>query len=118
VRVLAPRELRAAHRARLIILRATAKHLEQLKNHNTVVPVELLVQAKSKAPPTDALPRFAEAFSAHHRIGTLTKEAPRGKVIDEWNKALDAAEKKPELIDVAPAISALLAVKDDEELVR
>jgi nucleosome binding factor SPN SPT16 subunit len=59
-----------------------------------------------------------EAFTAHQRIGTLTKEGPKGKAINEWNKALDAAAKKPEIIDIAPAISSLMAVKDEEELVR
>lgn len=82
------------------------------------MPVEILVQAKPKEPPTDALPRFLEVYTSHKRIGTLTKESHSGKLVDEWNKTLGDSEEKPTLVDMSAAVSAFMAVKDEEELVR
>ena len=50
------------------------------------------MQAKAKEPPTDALPRFVQAYAAHDRVATLTKESHTGKLIDEWNKAIGESE--------------------------
>jgi nucleosome binding factor SPN SPT16 subunit len=47
----------------------------------------------------------------------LIKEVPSGKLISEWQALINEAPEKPELVDMAPAISALMAVKDEEELV-
>lgn len=80
--------------------------------------IDIFVQAKAKDPPTDAIPRFLEAYTSSKRVGTLTKEARSGKLIDEWTKALDAVEQKPAVVDVTPAVSSFMAVKDEEELVR
>ena len=96
----------------------TAKILEQLAKHKTVVPVEIYAQGKPRDPPSDALPKFLQAFTSHQRIGTLTKESYTGKLYDEWKKALSVSSKKPEMSDIAPSISSFMAVKDDEELVR
>ncbi|KAI0048191.1 FACT complex subunit SPT16 [Auriscalpium vulgare] len=93
-----------------------ARILEQWQKSKTPIPIEIFVQAKAKDPPTDALPKFLEAFASHQRLGALTKETYSGKLIDEWNKALSAVEKKPEIADIALSISAFMAVKDDDEL--
>ena len=82
------------------------------------IPLELFVQAKAKDPPSDAMPKFLNAYSATKRLGALTKEAQSGQMIDEWGKAVSSADTKPEMVDVSPFISSLLAVKDEEELVR
>lgn len=50
-------------------------------------------------------------------MGLLVKEAHSGKLVDEWNKALSAAERKPEVLDMAAALSSFMAVKDEDELV-
>jgi len=55
-------------------------------------------------------------FTSNQRIGTLSKESFSGKLIDEWNNALAASDKKPEVVDIAPSISTFMAVKDDDEL--
>ncbi|KAI0928386.1 hypothetical protein AcW1_005644 [Taiwanofungus camphoratus] len=93
-----------------------AKILSQIKDSGAPVPVEILVQAKPKEPPTDALPRFLEVYTSHKRIGTLTKESHSGKLVDEWNKTLGDSEEKPTLVDMSAAVSAFMAVKDEEEL--
>ena len=73
--------------------------------------------AKPAQAQTDAVPKFLEMYRALSHVGHLAKESPTGKLISEWKTALDAANSKPELVDITPAISAILAVKDDEELV-
>ena len=78
--------------------------------------MEIFTLAKSKEPPTDALPQFLGAFTSNQRIGHLSKETYAGKLIDEWDAALNASNKKPEMVDIAPSISTFMAVKDDEEL--
>ncbi|KAF8275222.1 FACT complex subunit SPT16 [Lactarius quietus] len=93
-----------------------ARILEQLQRHRTIVPVEIFTLAKSKDPPSDALPRFLTVFTSNQRIGSLSKETYAGKLIDEWNNALAASDKKPEVVDIASAISTFMSVKDDEEL--
>lgn len=51
------------------------------------------------------------------RVGTLTKENHTGKLIAEWDKLVAAADAKPEMADMGPAVSAFMAVKDADELV-
>ncbi|KAI0080592.1 FACT complex subunit SPT16 [Panus rudis PR-1116 ss-1] len=93
-----------------------AKILSQIKGPNSHVPIEILAQAKGKEPPTDAFPKFLQAYTSHQRVGTLTKESHTGKLIDEWNAALNSSDQKPEVVDIAPAVSGFMAVKDEEEL--
>jgi len=45
------------------------------------------------------------------------KDTASGKLVSEWQAALEGVASKPEVIDMTPAISSLLAVKDEEELV-
>jgi nucleosome binding factor SPN SPT16 subunit len=88
-----------------------------VQSPNSFVPIQIVAQAKPKDPPTDALPTFTNAYSQLKRVGILSKEQVSGKLIDEWNKTLATIETKPETADVSAAISSLLAVKDEEELV-
>ena len=96
---------------------AIARILSQIRTSNTPVPVEIFAQAKAKDPPTDAVSRFLEAYTTHSRIGTLAKESHTGKLVDEWNRLLSETDAKPELVDMAPAVSSFMAAKDEEELV-
>lgn len=82
------------------------------------MPIELFILAKAKEPPTDALPKFVQAYTAHKRVATLVKEQYSGKLISDWEQALSGTAQKPEQVDIAPAVSAFMAVKDEEELVR
>lgn len=51
-------------------------------------------------------------------MGTLVKESHTGKLVDDWNSAVAGASRQPELTDMSPAVSTLMAIKDDDELVR
>ena len=97
---------------------SAAKILTQVQKANPPVPVEILIHAKAKEPATDAVPKFLEAYSSHQRVGALLKELHTGKLVDEWNTAVAAAATKPEVVDMGPAVSSFMAVKDENELVR
>ena len=64
--------------------------------------------------------RYAALWTRTHRFDLvmLTKEAPTGKIIEEWKKALQASSKTVETFDVSVGFSALMGVKDENELVR
>ncbi|KAH7919903.1 FACT complex subunit SPT16 [Leucogyrophana mollusca] len=93
-----------------------AKFLQQVKDGNPPVPVEIHAQAKGKEPSNDAIPKFVEAYTACKRVAMLAKEAHTGKLITEWEQLTSKAESKPEVVDMAPAVSSFMAVKDEEEL--
>ena len=96
--------------------RLLAKILSQVATSKSPVPVNILVLAKGKEPATDALPKFLEAFTSSKQVGTLLKEKHTGKMIEEWNTALSNAATKPTIVDVTPAISGFVSVKDEEEI--
>lgn len=95
-----------------------AKVLQQIKDGSPPVPIEILIQAKAKEPPTDALLKFIKAYSTYTRVGTLVKETYHGNLVNEWNQGIDKLENKPEQVDMAPALSTVMAVRDEDELVR
>ncbi|KAF8644153.1 hypothetical protein AX16_008680 [Volvariella volvacea WC 439] len=102
---------------KLLILSSAskAKILSQIEGMTDPVPVEIFAQAKAKEPANDALPRFFKAYSSHKRVGALLKEQHKGKLIAEWDKLAQESSPTPEVIDVAPAVAAFMAVKDEEE---
>ncbi|KAF9792417.1 FACT complex subunit SPT16 [Thelephora terrestris] len=93
-----------------------AKILSQVATPKSPVPVNILVLAKGKEPATDALPKFLEAYTSSKHVGTLVKEKHTGKMISEWNTAVEGAPTKPKVVDIATAISGFVAVKDEEEI--
>lgn len=94
-----------------------AKILSQVEKAAKEVTVEILARPKSKDVSSDALPKFLDLYKSAKKVGSLIKEVPSGKLISEWQALVNEAPEKPELVDMAPAISALMAVKDEEELV-
>ncbi|KAF8350878.1 FACT complex subunit SPT16 [Amanita rubescens] len=93
-----------------------AKILGQIEDPNDGIPIEIFAQAKGKEPPNDALPNFLAAYTSKIRVGALTKESHTGKMVSEWDKLVAESPNKPELVDMAPAVSTFMAVKDEEEL--
>jgi nucleosome binding factor SPN SPT16 subunit len=92
--------------------------LSQIEGKKGIVPVEIFAQAKAKEAPNDSLSNFFQLYSSFEKVGTLTKEQHSGKLMSEWEKLVGAAASKPALVDMAPAVSAFMAVKDEEEMVR
>lgn len=52
------------------------------------------------------------------KVGTLPKDKMVGKFVTEWTSYVAEAGVDMKEVDAGPGVSALLAVKDDEELVR
>lgn len=50
-------------------------------------------------------------------VGTLPKDKMVGKFVQEWTAAVAASDIDIKEVDAAPGVSALLAVKDEEEIV-
>jgi nucleosome binding factor SPN SPT16 subunit len=94
-----------------------AKILSQIQGSGNPVPVEILPIPKAKDQPNDILQKFLTAYTAHQRVGTMLKDAHTGKLIDEWTTIVSDSESKPELVDMSPAVSSFLSVKDADELV-
>lgn len=96
-----------------------AKILSQIEQAVPSVTIEILARPKGKDQSNDtALPKLVERYTSASKAGSLTKENPSGKLVSEWQAALNESSSKPEVVDISPAISALMAIKDDEELVR
>ncbi|KAJ8699613.1 FACT complex subunit spt16 [Pleurotus ostreatus] len=93
-----------------------ARILAQIQAQGSVVPVEILAQAKPKEPPSDALPKFVDLYTSQKRVGSLLKETHTGKLVGEWDKRLAEATEKPELVEIFQAISTFMSQKDEEEL--
>jgi nucleosome binding factor SPN SPT16 subunit len=60
--------------------------------------------------------QFQFIFS-QQRIGTLPKEEQVGKTVTQYKAALDKAGHSFESVDIATALGAVMAIKDDDELV-
>ncbi|CAA7267953.1 unnamed protein product [Cyclocybe aegerita] len=93
-----------------------AKILSQIENAAKPIVVEIIARPKGKDVPSDALPRFHGAYTSAKKVGVLLKESPSGKLVSEWQALVDGAVTKPELLDMTPAISTLMAIKEDEEM--
>jgi nucleosome binding factor SPN SPT16 subunit len=94
-----------------------AKILTQIKDGNDIIHVEILAQAKAKEPANDALLKFVGLYTSQSRVGTLVKETHTGKLVTEWQNAISVSASQPELVDMSLAVSTLMSVKDEEELV-
>ena len=91
--------------------------MSAIEGESGPVPVEILAQAKGKEAPNDTLPRFVARYTSNRCVGTLTKEAHPGKLVTDWEKLVSDSDAKPKVVDMGPAVSAFMAVKDAEELV-
>ena len=95
-----------------------AKILSQIENSSETVPVEIIARPKGKDVVSDAFPRFLALYTSAKTVGTLPKENPSGKFVSEWQALVAEAPTKPELVDVTPAYSSFMSIKDKDELVR
>lgn len=93
-----------------------AKVLGQIENAAKGVAIEIIARPKGNDA-ADALSRFFAIYTSIQKVGILSKETASGKLSAEWQALLDGAASKPELVDMTPAISTLMAVKDEDELV-
>ena len=95
-----------------------AKILSQIENASETVPIQIIARPKGKDSVSDALPRFLALYTSAKTVGTLPKENPSGKLVSEWQALVAEAPTKPELVDVTPAYSSFMSIKDEDEIVR
>lgn len=79
--------------------------------------LEIYAQAKGKDAANDALPNFLSLYKSAKRAGSLLKETHTGKLVSEWQKLVAESDPKPEVVEIGPAVSSLMAAKDADELV-
>lgn len=97
-----------------------AKILAQLKPAHGIT-LDVATRPKDAAAAKEATTEFFNRFSSLGSEGKTTfghfvKDAPKGKLADEWNSALAAAGSSVELLDVTPGVSAIMAPKDTKEI--
>ncbi|RMY45666.1 hypothetical protein D0864_15398, partial [Hortaea werneckii] len=54
--------------------------------------------------------------TAGKRVGVITKEQSSGPFVNEWKNAFSEISKEVEEVDISPALSSVMAVKDENEL--
>ncbi|PYH33185.1 chromatin-remodeling protein SPT16 [Aspergillus neoniger CBS 115656] len=93
-----------------------AKHLEPLKGGK--IPVEILVTSKT---PDEKMKSFEKCIdvikNAGKKVGVLPKDTTAGPFAEDWKKAYATLSNEVEEVDISPALSATLSVKDTDELV-
>ncbi|OOF96217.1 hypothetical protein ASPCADRAFT_207592 [Aspergillus carbonarius ITEM 5010] len=93
-----------------------AKHLEPLKGGK--IPVEILVTSKD---PEEKMKSFEKCIdvikNAGKKVGVLPRDTTAGPFAEDWRRAYAVLSKEAEEVDISPALSAALSVKDTDELV-
>ncbi|OJJ73056.1 hypothetical protein ASPBRDRAFT_195684 [Aspergillus brasiliensis CBS 101740] len=93
-----------------------AKHLEPLKGGK--IPVEILVTSKD---PDEKMKSFEKCIdvikNAGNKVGVLPKDTTAGPFAEDWKKVYTTLSNEIEEVDISPALSATLSVKDTDELV-
>ncbi|KAK4702875.1 FACT complex subunit SPT16, partial [Phenoliferia sp. Uapishka_3] len=82
------------------------------------VEVEILTRTKDDAENKKLFGKILEVIGSGNKVGTLPKDKMVGKFVTEWTSYVAESGIDVKEIDAGPGVSALLAVKDEEELVR
>lgn len=99
----------------IVTTKKKAAYLDVLKGGKT--PVEVLVRGKDAAENTKQFEKMLETIkAAGKKVGVLTKENSAGPFVAEWKAAVSEISKDIEEVDVSAALSAAMAVKDENEL--
>lgn len=92
-----------------------ATFLEVLKGGK--FPVEVLVRGKDADENAKQFERCAEIIkAAGPKVGVFAKEKSTTPFITEWNTAFEQVSKDVKEVDIAPAVSSAMLVKDETEL--
>lgn len=80
-------------------------------------PVEILVKGKDDAENKKNTERCLDLIkAAGKKVGTVAKDSSSGPFVEEWKAAFSEISKEVEEVDITPAISGALSVKDEKEL--
>ncbi|GAM87101.1 hypothetical protein ANO11243_051220 [Dothideomycetidae sp. 11243] len=99
----------------IVTTKKKAAYLEALKDGKT--PVEILVRGKDVAENEKQFKRCLDIIkTAGNKVGVIGKDPSSGPFVTEWKNAFSEIAKEVEEVDIAPALSAALSVKDENEL--
>lgn len=99
----------------IITTKKKAAYLEKLKDGKT--PVEILVRGKDAAENQKQFERCLEIIKgAGKKVGVITKEMSGGPFVQEWKSAFGEISKEVEEVEISPALSSVMSVKDENEL--
>lgn len=100
----------------IVTTKKKAEYLQKLKDGGKT-PVEILIKTKDEKENAKQLERCLDIIKgAGKKVGVLTKEVSTGPFVTEWKAAFSEISKEVEEVDIAPALSAAMAVKDENEL--
>jgi nucleosome binding factor SPN SPT16 subunit len=99
----------------IITTKKKAAYLEKLKDGKT--PVEIFVRGKDAAENQKQFERCLEIIKgAGKKVGVITKELSGGPFVQEWKAAFGEISKEIEEVEISTALSAVMSVKDENEL--
>lgn len=99
----------------IVTTKKKASYLEPLRGGK--IPVEIFVRAKDAEENAKHFERCLDAAKkAGKKLGALSKAYASGPFVDEWNDAVEKVKDDLDTVDIAPALSAILASKDEVEL--
>ncbi|KAI8322331.1 FACT complex subunit spt16 [Martensiomyces pterosporus] len=94
-----------------------AKILHPLQAAPGGVPIEIFIHTKDAVKNQEVFDKTIAAIkSCGSNVGVIAKEQPAGKLVDEWTSALASSKSDFTEINVGPALSKVLALKEDAEL--
>ena len=100
----------------IVTTKKKATYLEVLKDGKT--PVEIIVRGKDAEENAKQFEKINDIIkNAGKKVGVVSKETSTGPFIAEWKAAFGDIGKEVEEVDISPALSAVMAIKDAKELV-
>lgn len=99
----------------IVTTKKKAAYLESLTDGKT--PVEIMVRGKDAEENTKQFERCLDIIkNAGKKVGVVTGEKSTGPFVAEWKTAFADISKEVEEFDISPALSTVMAVKDENEL--
>ncbi|WPH01625.1 Hypothetical protein R9X50_00447400 [Acrodontium crateriforme] len=99
----------------IVTTKKKALYLETLKDGKT--PVEIIVRGKDAEENAKQFEKLKDVIkTAGKKVGVIAKDQSTGPFITEWKAAFSEISKDVEEVDIGPALSASMAVKDENEL--
>lgn len=100
----------------IITTKKKAAYLEPLKDGGKL-NVEILVRSKDAEENQKQFERILESIkAAGKKVGIIAKDLSTGPFVTEWKTAFQDVSKDVEEVDISPALSHVMAVKDEQEL--
>ncbi|KAK6905729.1 FACT complex subunit SPT16 [Kwoniella mangroviensis CBS 8507] len=91
-----------------------AKLLKQLQSSNGI-EVDIQVRSKDEGAAKQVVKDLVLSLG-DGKVGSLPKDKPAGKLVDDWNAAVATSKGGLEVVDISISVSAILNEKDGEEL--